>query len=45
MWSQNTRPVALYTASCDRVKMVDMHPKEPIIIGALYNGTVNMWNY
>eukprot|EP00045_Choanoeca_perplexa_P013710 m.156219 g.156219 ORF g.156219 m.156219 type:complete len:969 (-) comp16435_c0_seq1:82-2988(-) len=29
----------------DRVKAVDLHPTEPWMLVALYNGTVNIWNY
>ncbi|EPY20682.1 beta prime cop protein [Strigomonas culicis] len=35
----------VYTAHCERVKMVDMHPTEPTFVGALYSGVVNLWNY
>lgn len=34
-----------YSIESDRVKMVDIHPKEPLVIGALYTGILNMWNY
>ncbi|KAG5495285.1 hypothetical protein JKF63_02352 [Porcisia hertigi] len=34
-----------FTASSQRVKMVDMHPKEPIFISALYSGGLNLYNY
>ncbi|KAG5494521.1 hypothetical protein GH5_02544 [Leishmania sp. Ghana 2012 LV757] len=34
-----------FTASSQRVKMVDMHPKEPIFIAALYSGGINLYNY
>eukprot|EP00039_Didymoeca_costata_P000221 m.44624 g.44624 ORF g.44624 m.44624 type:complete len:899 (+) comp10127_c0_seq1:120-2816(+) len=29
----------------DRVKCVDMHNSEPWLLSALYNGTVQIWNY
>lgn len=29
----------------EKVKMVDIHPKEPIFITACYSGCVNMYNY
>lgn len=29
----------------EKVKMVDIHPKEPIFIAACYSGVVNLWNY
>ena len=29
----------------DRVKAVDMHPDEPWVLAALYNGHVFIWNY
>eukprot|EP00796_Vickermania_ingenoplastis_P010656 gene10656-7403_t len=31
--------------SSDKVKMVDIHPDEPIFITACYSGIVNLWNY
>ncbi|KPI86581.1 putative beta prime cop protein [Leptomonas seymouri] len=34
-----------FTASSQRVKMVDMHPKESIVIAALYSGGINLYNY
>lgn len=33
------------SARSDRVKSVDMHPKEPWVLAALYNGKVYIWNY
>lgn len=33
------------SARSDRVKCVDMHPVEPWMLSALYNGTVQVWNY
>lgn len=33
------------SARSDRVKCVDMHPVEPWLLSALYNGTVQIWNY
>lgn len=33
------------SARSDRVKCVDIHPTEPWMLAALYNGTVNVWNY
>ena len=29
----------------DRVKNVDMHPVEPWVLSAMYNGHVFLWNY
>lgn len=29
----------------EKVKMIDIHPKEPIFLAACYNGCVNVWNY
>eukprot|EP00127_Corallochytrium_limacisporum_P000942 Clim_evm26s33 gene=Clim_evmTU26s33 len=29
----------------DRVKAVDLHPKEPWLLVSLYNGKINIWNY
>uniref|UniRef100_A0A2S2P3V5 Coatomer subunit beta' n=1 Tax=Schizaphis graminum TaxID=13262 RepID=A0A2S2P3V5_SCHGA len=33
------------TARSDRVKCVDLHPKEPWLLASLYNGTVHIWNH
>jgi len=33
------------SARSDRVKCVDIHPSEPWLLGALYNGNVYIWNY
>ena len=33
------------SARSDRVKSVDMHPIEPWVLAALYNGKVYIWNY
>jgi len=33
------------SARSDRVKCVDMHPEEPWVLSALYNGNVYIWNY
>mmetsp|Transcript_20479 Transcript_20479/g.21145 ORF Transcript_20479/g.21145 Transcript_20479/m.21145 type:complete len:119 (-) Transcript_20479:1-357(-) len=33
------------TARSDRVKSVDMHPTEPWVLAALYNGNVFIWDY
>ena len=33
------------TTRSERVKMVDMHPKEPLVLCALYSGQVTLWNY
>jgi len=33
------------TARSDRVKCVDLHPTEPWVLAALYNGHVYIWNY
>ncbi|GMR50177.1 hypothetical protein PMAYCL1PPCAC_20372, partial [Pristionchus mayeri] len=32
-------------ARSDRVKSVDLHPSEPWLLAALYNGNVHIWNY
>ena len=29
----------------DRVKSMDIHPKEPWMLVALYNGNVHVWNH
>ncbi|EKG04923.1 beta prime cop protein, putative [Trypanosoma cruzi] len=34
----------LMSAPSDRVKMVDMHPKEPLFLCSLYSGVINLWN-
>ncbi|XP_014607016.1 PREDICTED: coatomer subunit beta' isoform X1 [Polistes canadensis] len=33
------------TARSDRVKCVDLHPKEPWMLCSLYQGNVNIWNH
>src|SRR5438552_306691 len=33
------------SARSDRVKSVDIHPTEPWVLSALYNGNVFLWNY
>lgn len=33
------------SARSDRVKCVDMHPKEPWMLASLYNGNVHVWNH
>ncbi|KAI4501304.1 hypothetical protein M0802_003677 [Mischocyttarus mexicanus] len=33
------------TARSDRVKCVDIHPKEPWMLCSLYQGNVNIWNH
>uniref|UniRef100_A0A2S2R565 Coatomer subunit beta' n=1 Tax=Sipha flava TaxID=143950 RepID=A0A2S2R565_9HEMI len=33
------------TARSDRVKSVDLHPKEPWMLASLYNGNVHIWNH
>eukprot|EP01113_Clastostelium_recurvatum_P004987 TRINITY_DN1220_c0_g1_i2.p1 TRINITY_DN1220_c0_g1~~TRINITY_DN1220_c0_g1_i2.p1 ORF type:complete len:965 (-),score=332.68 TRINITY_DN1220_c0_g1_i2:75-2969(-) len=33
------------SARSDRVKSIDIHPSEPWILSALYNGHVYIWNY
>lgn len=35
----------LLTTHSERVKMIDMHPKEPLVLCALYSGQVTLWNY
>lgn len=32
------------SARSDRVKCVDLHPNEPWMLAALYNGNVHVWN-
>jgi coatomer subunit beta' len=32
-------------ARSDRVKCVDLHPSEPWMLVALYNGNVHIWNF
>ncbi|GMT35410.1 hypothetical protein PFISCL1PPCAC_26707, partial [Pristionchus fissidentatus] len=34
-----------FLARSDRVKNVDFHPSEPLLLAALYNGNVTIWNY
>ncbi|ORZ33589.1 coatomer WD associated region-domain-containing protein [Catenaria anguillulae PL171] len=34
-----------FTARTDRVKCVDIHPTEPWVLAALYNGSIWVWNY
>lgn len=43
--SVGTAATVEFTASSQRVKMVDMHPKESIFIAALYSGGINLYNY
>ncbi|KAI5687160.1 WD domain [Leishmania braziliensis] len=43
--SAGTMATVEFTAPSQRVKMVDMHPKEPIFIAALYSGGINLYNY
>lgn len=43
--SAGTTATVEFTASSQRVKMVDMHPKEPIFISSLYSGGINLYNY
>lgn len=43
--SVGTAATVEFTASSQRVKMVDMHPKEPTFISALYSGGINLHNY
>ncbi|RHW74153.1 beta prime COP protein [Trypanosoma brucei equiperdum] len=38
-------PETLMVANSDRVKMVDMHPKEPLFLCSLYSGIINLWNF
>ena len=33
------------SARSDRVKCADLHPTEPWVLFALYNGRVHVWNY
>lgn len=33
------------SARSDRVKCVDLHPKEPWMLASLYNGNVHVWNH
>ena len=35
----------MLSSRSDRVKAVDMHPDEPWVLAALYNGHVFIWNY
>ena len=32
-------------ARSDRVKCMDLHPKEPWMLVSLYNGNVHVWNH
>lgn len=33
------------SARSDRVKCADLHPTEPWLLVALYNGKLHVWNY
>ena len=35
----------ILVARSERVKCVDMHPKEPLVLCSLYTGQVTLWNY
>lgn len=35
----------LLSSRSDRVKCVDIHPTEPWVLSALYNGHVFIWDY
>mgnify|MGYP001571878758 CR=1 FL=1 len=35
----------LLVAQSERVKCVDLHPKEPLVLCSLFNGQVTLWNY
>ncbi|CCW63705.1 unnamed protein product [Phytomonas sp. EM1] len=44
--AQATGPLAVrFSVSSERVKMVDIHTRDPIFIAAHYNGVLNLWNY
>nr|CCC46795.1 putative beta prime cop protein [Trypanosoma vivax Y486] len=38
-------PKPIMTATSDRVKMVDMHAKEPLMLCAMYSGVIDLWNF
>ena len=55
-WNQNNNTTTLimplkldvkkkFSAISDRVKSVEIHPTEPWILAALFDGHVNIWNY
>jgi coatomer subunit beta' len=35
----------VFQMNSERVKMVDLHPKEPLVLCSLYTGQVQLWNY
>ena len=37
--------VEIFRAPSDRVKCVDIHPVEPLVLLALYSGNLTIWNY
>ncbi|CCW69365.1 unnamed protein product [Phytomonas sp. Hart1] len=44
--AQATGPLAVrFSVNSERVKMVDIHVRDPIFIAAHYNGVLNLWNY
>eukprot|EP00672_Neobodo_designis_P024561 CAMPEP_0174835364 /NCGR_PEP_ID=MMETSP1114-20130205/5368_1 /TAXON_ID=312471 /ORGANISM="Neobodo designis, Strain CCAP 1951/1" /LENGTH=984 /DNA_ID=CAMNT_0016069311 /DNA_START=17 /DNA_END=2971 /DNA_ORIENTATION=- len=45
MASKKQQVTKLLKAESERVKMVELHPKEPLVICALYSGQVTLWNY
>lgn len=45
MSKSSNLPVQQFSASSARVKVVDIHPKEPLFIAALYTGSINLWNF
>lgn len=34
-----------FLADSDRVKALDMHPDQPLVIAALHTGVLQIWNY
>lgn len=38
-------PTPVFSLQSDRVKMLDMHPTEPLLVCALYSGIINLVNY
>jgi WD40 repeat protein len=38
-------PQRKLSAKSERVKAVDLHPREPWVLSALYDGKIFIWNY
>lgn len=44
-WNNNYLSQRQLLARSDRVKCLDLHPKEPWMLASLYNGNVHVWNH